>query len=407
MTLWVLLTVMLTVAAAIVGATFQRRRFSVLDDRARTLDAHRAQLAEIDRQERDGVLDAEEAQAARLEAQRRMLSATERAGDAEPGAPTRFDRFAIVATLVVLIGGSVALYALVGSPRTPAAPRGGGILEALNAPRATADAARTGSAQTAPSVEDMIARVRERVEANPDDLDSWSMLGWSLFRTERYAEAADAYARAVALDPTSAAFLSARGEALVMAASGDVTDEAAALFDAARAIDPGDERSRYYQAMATEQGGDAAGAVSAWLALLESADPAAPWAPDVRARVRRLAEANTIALPAEFEAAAPADGFSAAAPRGPSAADVRAAADMTPQDRQAMIQSMVESLDARLAADPSDQDGWLRLIRSRLVLGQEREAQDALSRALAAFADDPAARSFIASGAEELGLRVE
>ena len=71
----------------------------------------------------------------------------------------------------------------------------------------------------------------------------------------------------------------------------------------------------------------------------------------------------------------------AAAPRGPSAADVEAMQDLSPEDRTAFIRSMVEGLAARLEEQPDDPDGWLRLARSYAVLGEAEAARGALDRA--------------------------
>ena len=65
-------------------------------------------------------------------------------------------------------------------------------------------------------------------------------------------------------------------------------------------------------------------------------------------------------------------------PRGPDEADIAAAADMSDEDRMAMIEGMVEGLAARLAEDPSDMPGWQRLARAYEVLGRPRDAQAAL-----------------------------
>ncbi len=62
---------------------------------------------------------------------------------------------------------------------------------------------------------------------------------------------------------------------------------------------------------------------------------------------------------------------------------------MSPEEQSAMIESMVEGLAARLAQDPSDEQGWMRLIRARLVLGQVELARQDLETAQAAFANDP------------------
>lgn len=69
-----------------------------------------------------------------------------------------------------------------------------------------------------------------------------------------------------------------------------------------------------------------------------------------------------------------------------------------------MIRDMVDRLDARLASTPHDEAGWLRLMRSRMVLGENEAARTALTKALAAFAGDAAAKSRLTAAARELGI---
>src|SRR3546814_19183531 len=54
---------------------------------------------------------------------------------------------------------------------------------------------------------------------------------------------------------------------------------------------------------------------------------------------------------------------------------------MTPEERQAFIRTTVDQLAARLEAEPADPDGWLRLARSYLVLGEADQARAALALA--------------------------
>ncbi|MCL2429607.1 MAG: hypothetical protein FWD12_10270, partial [Alphaproteobacteria bacterium] len=89
---------------------------------------------------------------------------------------------------------------------------------------------------------------------------------------------------------------------------------------------------------------------------------------------------------------------------GPSRQDVEAAAAMAPADRTAMIRGMVDGLASRLERSPHDADGWIKLIRSRVVLGEGDLAKQALDRGLAAFADDAAERDRIAAAAQQLGV---
>jgi len=85
---------------------------------------------------------------------------------------------------------------------------------------------------------------------------------------------------------------------------------------------------------------------------------------------------------------------------GPDAQQAEAAQQMSPQDRQAMIETMVAGLDDKLKQNPRDEEGWMRLIRSYVVLGKADQARDALGRAVAAFgADSEQAKKFTAFAA--------
>jgi cytochrome c-type biogenesis protein CcmH len=135
----------------------------------------------------------------------------------------------------------------------------------------------------------MIEGLSQRLEASPGDLDGWKMLGWSYFNTGRFPEAAEAYARAAALAPQDAGLLSHQGEALVRAADGRVTPEAEALFDQSRAIDASDPTAAFYRGLSMFQGGDKAGALAIWTALLPRADEGDAWLPEMRGLIEQTA----------------------------------------------------------------------------------------------------------------------
>jgi cytochrome c-type biogenesis protein CcmH len=92
---------------------------------------------------------------------------------------------------------------------------------------------------------------------------------------------------------------------------------------------------------------------------------------------------------------------------GPSVEKIAKFEGMPPRERDAAIRSMVDGLAARLESSPRDVEGWTRLMRSRVVLGEREVAATAFRKALEAFKDDMAASSKIAAAATELGLRAE
>jgi cytochrome c-type biogenesis protein CcmH len=68
---------------------------------------------------------------------------------------------------------------------------------------------------------------------------------------------------------------------------------------------------------------------------------------------------------------------------------------------------MVNGLADRLEGSPRDVEGWTRLMRSRVVLGEREVAATALRKALEVFKDDQAASGKITAAAIELGLKAE
>jgi cytochrome c-type biogenesis protein CcmH len=78
---------------------------------------------------------------------------------------------------------------------------------------------------------------------------------------------------------------------------------------------------------------------------------------------------------------------------------------MTPENRMAMIRSMVDGLDEKLKTNPDDVEGWLRLIRARTVLKEDNEAAAALATARATFATNPANVKVLNDLAIELKLK--
>jgi cytochrome c-type biogenesis protein CcmH len=70
-----------------------------------------------------------------------------------------------------------------------------------------------------------------------------------------------------------------------------------------------------------------------------------------------------------------------------------------------MIRSMVDGLEEKLKADGNDLDGWLRLIRARVVLGDTDKAKLAYDTAKAQFKDNPQAIAALDGLAKEMNIQ--
>jgi cytochrome c-type biogenesis protein CcmH len=384
MMLWIILTAMIVIAAVGLTLPLVLRRngggghggnIAVLKDQLNELEARVAADA----------IPPAEAESLRTEIKRRILA--EGPESESPARPIGERSLALLAVglVVIVLFGSTGLYLKLGRPDFAQA-------------NASAAAAPTTPGTDSPppdaEVAGMISQLEAKLKQTPNDAEGWHMLGWSYLQTSRYTDAATAYGRAAALDPKPQ-YLSAQAEALVQAADGQVTPDARRLFHKAAAANPADARARYYLALDKDQKGDHRGAVADWIALLKSAPADAPWAGEVRAVVLKVAAERGLNVVGQLPPAPPASAAAdvspppASAPGEPTPDQMASASQMPAGDQQVMIHKMVDGLATRLKANPRDPDGWLRLMRARMVLNQPDAASAAYRDALKTYGDAP------------------
>lgn len=343
------------------------------------LTVYKNQLKEITRERERGVLNDVEAKAAEAEIARRILAADaarEKTGTSRMPGGRAVALAVVVAVLVPL--GAAGVYLNLGQPNLPGQPF------------AEREAERAEVATRMPAIRDAIAKLQAKLEAEPENIDGWALLGRSYMTLRDYPKAADAYARATELEPDSGGLQSAYGEALVYAADGMVTERARMQFEEALAKGAQDPRAHFYLARFEYQAGNPQQALDMLVALANSAPADAPWVANVREAAQSIAAelevdiADRLPTPAT---PAPTEGGDAAAP-ALTQEQMASMADMAPEDRQQMIVSMVEGLAARLADEPEDMEGWGRLARAYTVLGRQQEALAAYDHILQRQPDD-------------------
>jgi cytochrome c-type biogenesis protein CcmH len=353
---WSIAGLLVVVALTALLRPLMRTRQGTTDRGETVVALFRQELASIDAEIAQGRLAPTEAETARAEITRRMLTATDQQGAlAEPAAETSWRIGAAVGIASLLPAAGLAIYLAVGAPA------------AINQ---TAASETVGGAGPHDRTELAAAadQLKARLEREPGHIEGWILLGRTFTSLQRFAEAREAYRRAVALAPNEPALHAEFGELLVLATSGEVTPEAAAEF--AQAGD--DPRARFYGAEAALQRGDRAAAKAALSALLAEAPAEAPWRALVAERLAQIAPGEQ---PSSAKRAEPSPS------PGPTAQDVAAADAMSPQERQAMVRSMVDRLAARLEQNPSDKEGWTRLAHAYDVLGETEKAKAARTRA--------------------------
>jgi len=319
--IWAALALMTAVAAALLLAPLQRRSGEAAPRTAYDREIYRDQLAEVERDAQRGLIGETEAAAARTEIGRRLLASADR-----PETPRK--RFESIRTVIALAiaapAAALALYLTLGAPQL---------------------ATRIASAPPS-DLSSLAAQLAEKVQERPDDPRGWMLLGRTLRTLERFEEAANALGRAAALAPNDAGLAAEHGEMLSFAADGRITPESRDAFATALRIDPREPRARYYLGLADAQDGNARGALERWLALEADSPPDAPWRAMLAARITQL----------------------------------QSELGITAENRGEVIRGMVEGLARRLQDQPDDADGWLRLARAYMVLGETDKARAALAR---------------------------
>jgi len=393
MMFWAIVVAMSAAAAAVLALPLFRKAQVESESAAFDLEVYHDQIQELERDCERGVLTQAEMEAARTEIARRMLAADARlkaqtqgrsAADSRPGAGGVRALAAILA--IAVPAGAVLLYLELGEPGRPDMP----LSARTEMPSANQDAGQ----------EQRIAELKRRAEENPTDPQAWLHLGLTYKAAERYEEAVEAFHKVLQLQPATPLINSEYGEALLMAADGTVTPEARSVFESVLAAEPNDPRAMHYLALGDYQAGRTQAALDRWAALIASAPADAPWLGVIREAVTMAA--NDLGLDPASVMPEPMPSASGGGPMGEQGAAIAA---MPPEEREAVIRDMVAGLEAKLAEDPMNLEGWERLIRARAVMGEREAAQGALDRALEAFAGAPVPRQRLAALGREMGLK--
>lgn len=383
MTLWFVFALM--TVAAIFAVLWPLSRRGRADTGGSEVVVYRDQLAEIDRDMAAGIIGAAEADAARVEISRRLLAAADQSGRETPmQGSLNLRRTAAIVGLVGLPVIASGFYLALGSPRLgdfPLAERG--RVADANQPLAN-----------------LVAQVEAHLEKNPTDGRGWTVLAPVLSRLGRYDDAVRAYRNAITYAGDSADRRADLGEALMGTAGGVVTADAKAEFERAIALNGDDAKANYFLGLAAEQDGRKADAAALWQKMLAKAPADAPWRPLVQAALVRVGGSAPGGGSVTGGVSSPGG---VSAPALPDSA-VAAARDMSEADRGTMIKGMVDRLATRLKTNGDDVEGWLRLVRAYLVMGERDKAMSALADARQAVANDADRLRQLNEGLKNLGL---
>ncbi|MGJ8584807.1 MAG: c-type cytochrome biogenesis protein CcmI [Marinosulfonomonas sp.] len=390
------------VAAAMIMAMNLRGRTNM--ETGHDVRVYKDQLSDIDRDVARGVISEEEAEQSRLEVSRRLLLADEASTEVAQQEPSSFNFFVGAVVAIVLMGGSVLLYEQLGAPNYPDLPLETRIANAdvnrANRPDQSAAEAAVAETVAAPTPTpehlELMEKLRRALEQRPDDLQGHILLAQNEAGIGNFVGAYQAQQIVIKLkgDDVTAADYADLADMMILAAGGYVSPQAEDALTKALRLDPNDGTALYYSGLMFAQSGRPDMSFRVWSPLFDNSTIDDPWYEPIRQQIEMVARDAGIRY--ELPRVAPLP--------GPSAQDVKAAEDMSPEDRAEMIQGMVSRLSDRLATEGGPASDWARLIAALSVLNEKDKAVEILTEARAIFAESEADLKIINSAASRAGL---
>ena len=394
---WVAAATMVAMVALVLITALRQGRREV--GGGEDLGVYRDQLAEVARDMARGTLPEAEADRLRLEVQRRMLDADRAAQRVGPVRAAWFGPGVVVIGLA--LAASFAFYWWLGVPGYPDVPLSDRLAMAEVAYRTRPTQAEAEARQPAyvvpeaadPAFLAQMQQLRAAVKTRPDDIKGHLVLASSEADLGNFRAAYAAQQVVIGLEgdaATSADYARLAG-LMAFAAGGIITPEAEAALKNALVRDPANSWARFYSGLMFAQIGRPDQTFNLWQPLMAEGPPDAAWIAPIRAQISDVAAAAGV-------------NYVPPAVKGPDAAQVAAAGEISAADRQTMIEGMVGGLEARLMKDGGAVEDWGKLLSSLAVLKQADRATAAYAKAVADYAGHPGELAALQAAAAQAGI---
>ncbi len=247
---WLLAALILLPGLLILAPPLLRPRIRVAADlNARNVQIARERLAELEAEHQAGNLNAEEFEQAKVELEGNMLDDLRQAeADGTDARPAHLTLM-VLAVLVPLA--AVVLYDRLGS---------GEIIGRL----ASVPAAGQQQEGEQQSMEQLLARLEQRLKEEPDNVEGWFILGRSYMAQQQYPEAVRAMEETYRLAPDNPNVMVSLADALAMNSSGKLMGRPEALLLKSLEIDPQSPTALWLLGMARQEQQDFAQAIGYW-----------------------------------------------------------------------------------------------------------------------------------------------
>ena len=221
------------------------------------------QLAELKADLEAGELDQDQYDAARHDLEKELLADTGSGEDITAAGEPKSGRWAMIALPVAIPVLALAFYLQLGSPE---------IIPRIGEPSSVQGAGHGGQDQIA-SMEELVEKLAQRLEKEPDNPQGWKMLGRSYLAMDRLDDAIKAYEKAYQLDPKDVDLLLGYATTLARKNNNTFAGLPARLIEMAYNLEPDNTNIHWLKGNVHYQAGEYAQAVALWEKVLASLDP--------------------------------------------------------------------------------------------------------------------------------------
>ena len=379
-----ILSVLLVLATLLIGVILFRNMQNSKIIPMRQVDVYADQMQNLERDLAKGVLEKDEFESMRAEVGRRIISAVRLGPNPEAAVSNTSLRTLVTVSLAAFILGAL-IYDQIGRPNVPDSPisvryKQSDALRTARLGQLEAEAqAPALKAPQDPSYLQLVTKLRAALEVRPNDIHGFVLLAKSESRLGNYTNAHAAQAQVLKLKgkASSPDEWYRYAELLIMAANTYISKEAEDALRQTLQRDPKHSLALFRIGIYFDQIGRPDRTFSIWRKLLEAGPESASYMPIIRRTIIDLAMMSGV-------------DYEPPKIKGPSREDIQNAAEISEEDRQAMISSMVTGLADRLKNEGGPASDWAQLIVAYGVLGETNTAQEILNESLQLFSGQPA-----------------
>ena len=269
-TFWAVAILLLAIAVAILLWPLlkaSKANQSDIDQRQMNINIAKERLAELDKEREDKELSDEDYQEIKKELEGALFFDLEDQSvqqDEEKEEKAGTWGFVLIAIFVPLL--SISMYVTLGSPE------GMKMIPGQQPERIAANPQQN----QAGSIREMVMKLVEKLKENPENADSWFMMGRTMMNLEQYKEAVTAFRKVLSLTGDDAVTLVSLADALAMQYGGVLDGEPKLLLEKAIILDGNNVTALWLLGMAAERRENHQLSLSYWEKLypmLENGDP--------------------------------------------------------------------------------------------------------------------------------------